>query len=179
MIEIKINDKEVTKLFNELVRRDQNMSPAMKIISGIMLDAVRENFEKEGPGWQKLKPATIRQREKKGHWPGKILRVSGQLSSSITSKYDSKSARVGTNKVYAAIHQFGGDIQRSGQVLHFKKYKKGKYAGKTLFAKSSKADFGMKTGAYSIHIPPRPYLKTNDYALNAIKKALMNFVIPK
>jgi hypothetical protein len=47
MIEIKINDKEVTKLFNELVRRGQNMSPAMKIISGIMLDAVRENFGKD------------------------------------------------------------------------------------------------------------------------------------
>ena len=179
MIEIKINDKEVTKLFNELVRRGQNMSPAMKIISGIMLDAVRENFEKEGPGWQKLKPATIRQREKKGYWPGKILRVRGQLSSSITSRHDSKSARVGTNKVYAAIHQFGGDIQQSGQVLHFKKHKKGKYAGKTLFAKSSKADFGMKTGAYSIHIPPRPYLKMNDYALNAVKKALMNFLVSK
>ncbi|HOF58821.1 MAG TPA: phage virion morphogenesis protein [Syntrophorhabdaceae bacterium] len=179
MIEIKVNDKEVSKLFNELVKRGQNMSPAMKIISGIMFDAVKENFEKEGPGWEKLKPATIRQREKKGYWPGKILRVRGQLSASITNKYDSKSARVGTNKVYAAIHQFGGDIQRSGQVLHFKKHEKGKYAGKTLFARSSKASFGMKASAHSIHIPPRPFLKMNNYALNAIKSALMNFVISK
>jgi phage virion morphogenesis protein len=32
----------------------------------------------------------------------------GELAASITSNYDESSAIVGTNKAYAAIHQFGG-----------------------------------------------------------------------
>ena len=180
MIEIKIDDKGVVQLLKQVEKRVGDMSPVMKIIAGIMHDAVEENFEKEGqPKWTPLAKSTERQRARKGHWPGKILQVSGKLATSISQKSDSKSAIVGTNVVYAAIHQFGGNIQRSGQVLHFKRHKKGKYAGKTLFSKSNKASFGMKTGAYSIRIPPRPFLKMNDYALNAIKSALMNFVISK
>ncbi len=38
------------------------------------------------------------------------------LASSITSKYDDESAVVGTNKPYAAIHQFGGDAGRNKKV---------------------------------------------------------------
>jgi len=40
----------------------------------------------------------------------------GDLAASITSKYDDNSAVVGTNKVYAAIHQFGGDAGRNKKV---------------------------------------------------------------
>jgi len=40
----------------------------------------------------------------------------GGLASSITSKYDENSAIVGTNKIYAAIHQFGGNAGRNKKV---------------------------------------------------------------
>ena len=72
-----------------------------------MEDSVEENFKQAGRSdkWQELAKSTIKQRTKKGHWPGKILQVRCELASSITSYYDSDSAVVGTNKVYAAIHQ--------------------------------------------------------------------------
>ncbi len=55
-------------------------------------------------------------RVKKGYWPGKILQVRGELAASITSHYDQDSAVVGTNKVYAAIHQFGGPAGKNKSV---------------------------------------------------------------
>jgi phage virion morphogenesis protein len=44
----------------------------------------------------------------KGHYPGKILQVEGQLATSITTYYDKESAIIGSNLAYAAIHQLGG-----------------------------------------------------------------------
>lgn len=117
MITIKVDDKGATQLLRKLSKKLEDMSPVMKVVAGIMHDAVEENFEKEGqPRWTPLASSTIRQREKKRHWPGKLLQVSGQLASSISEKHDSRSATVGTNKIYAAIHQFGGKAGRGHKV---------------------------------------------------------------
>ncbi|MEI7475371.1 MAG: phage virion morphogenesis protein [bacterium] len=116
MIEIKVEDKELQKLLNKLAEKSQNLRPLMKNIAGIMQDSVEENFEKEGQKWTPLSESTIKQRKKKGYWPGRILQRRGELAASITSKYDENSAVVGTNKVYAAIHQFGGDAGRGKKV---------------------------------------------------------------
>ena len=117
-IEIKIDDKEIQKYLQKLVSKTENLRPLMKNIAGIMMDSVEENFEKEGrpEKWQGIAKSTIKQRTKKGYWPGRILQVRGELAASITSKYDENSALVGTNKVYAAIHQFGGDAGRNKKV---------------------------------------------------------------
>lgn len=90
----------------------------MKNIAGILEDSVEENFEKEGrpDKWEELNPITIKQRAKKGYYPGKILQMRGELAASITSHYDENSAIVGTNKAYAAIHQFGGEAGRNKKV---------------------------------------------------------------
>jgi phage virion morphogenesis protein len=110
MIEIRIDDRGVHAMLRELQRRGVNLSPVMRQIAGIMLDAVEENFEQEGrPRWQRSKRA-----EKVG---GKTLQKSGQLAASISQKYDARSARVGTNKVYAAIHQFGGKAGRGHSAI--------------------------------------------------------------
>jgi len=117
-IEIKVDDKEIQQLLKKLISKTENLRPLMKNISEILLDSVEENFEKEGRAekWTPLAKPTIKQRTKKGYWPGKILQVKGELAASITSKYDENSAVVGTNKVYAAIHQFGSDAGRNKKV---------------------------------------------------------------
>ncbi len=116
-IEIKIDDDELNNLLNKLSSKAVNAAPLMKNIAGILEYSVEENFEEEGrPKWDKLSSATIKQRSKKGYWPGKILQMQGELATSITSSYDSNSAAVGTNKVYAAIHQFGGSAGRTKKV---------------------------------------------------------------
>jgi len=116
-IEIIIDDKEIKQLLQKLAEKTENLRPLMKNIAGIMMDSIEENFQNEGrPKWEKLSPVTIKLRKKKGYYPGKILQMRGDLADSITSKYDDNSAIVGTNKIYAAIHQFGGDAGRNKKV---------------------------------------------------------------
>ena len=55
-------------------------------------------------------------KKKTGHYPGQILQVSGQLALSITTQYDNNSAIIGSNKVYAAIQQLGGNAGKNKKV---------------------------------------------------------------
>ena len=91
-----------------------------------------------GSHWQALSPAYAA--VKKG--PG-ILREAGMrggLQGSITFATSDNSVIVGSNKVYAAIHQFGGTIRpKAGGRLVFR------LGARTVFARS-------------VTIPPRPYL---------------------
>jgi phage virion morphogenesis protein len=113
LIIIKIEADEAIRQLEAMEKRGRDLSAAMKEIAGIMHDAMEQNFADEGdPKWKELAGSTIKQREKKGHWPGKILQEAGSLVSSIEPGSDATSAWVGTNKVYAAIHHFGGKAGR-------------------------------------------------------------------
>jgi phage virion morphogenesis protein len=117
MIHIRINDSEFQNDLSQLQGKLGNMRPAMAGIANMMLEAVERNFATEtdpttGLRWTPLSAKTIQKRAKRGHWPGKILQVSGNLAASISANYGDDYAIVGTNKVYAAIHHFGGSTGR-------------------------------------------------------------------
>ena len=113
-IEIKIDNKKVEKALLEIAQKTSNLRPLMKNIAGIMADSTEENFKEEGrPKWKDLSEKTKTARKKTGHYPGQILQVSGQLAISVTTQYDDASAIIGSNKVYAAIHQLGGQAGKN------------------------------------------------------------------
>ncbi|OPD94222.1 phage virion morphogenesis protein, partial [Pseudomonas aeruginosa] len=60
--------------------------------------------------------ATVAAREAKGRGPHPILQVTNALARSVTTWADRNEAGIGSNLVYAAIHQFGGDAGRGHQV---------------------------------------------------------------
>jgi phage virion morphogenesis protein len=116
MITITIDSARLTAALKRLAAAGRDLSPAMRMAAGIMADSVEENFEAEGrPKWQSLAASTLRQRAKEGS-TGKILQRRGDLARSITRHCDATSATVGTNSVYAAIHQFGGQAGRGRKV---------------------------------------------------------------
>ena len=117
-IEIRIDNKAVEKALLKVASKCEDLRPLMKNIAGIMADAVEENFEQEGrpDKWQELAESTIKHRKKTKHWPGRILQVEGQLATSITTQYDNKSAVIGSNLAYAAIHQLGGQAGKGKKV---------------------------------------------------------------
>jgi len=117
-IEIKIENQEVTSKLLELAHKTENLQPLMKNIAGIFASSTEDNFKNEGrPGkWTDLADVTKKQRKKSGHWPGKILQVTGQLASSINTQYDDNSAVIGSNLDYAAIHQLGGQAGKNKSV---------------------------------------------------------------
>ncbi len=117
MIEIRIDSAKLVAALRRLIASGRDLTPAMRRAAGIMYDAVEENFEQEGrPKWKSLAASTIKQRSKDGSWPGKVLQRRGNLARSITRHADAESAMVGTNLVYAAIHQLGGQAGRGRKV---------------------------------------------------------------
>jgi len=113
MIKIEISDNKFKEEIEKLLRRCTDRRALMKQIAGIMHHAVEENFAEQGrPRWQPLSAKTIKSRQKKKYWPGAILQMRGELAASISQSSDNNSAVVGTNKIYAAIHQFSGRAGR-------------------------------------------------------------------
>lgn len=113
MITIKVNGSRL----NQLQARLGNMRPIMAGISNMMLEVVERNFSTQsnpetGLQWIPLTAHTMQKRAKQGHWPGKILQVSGGLAASISPNYGNDYAIISTNKIYAAIHHFGGNTGR-------------------------------------------------------------------
>jgi len=175
MSEIKVG---IDPALMSLLKKVENREPLMRIIAGIMLDDVHENFEQQGrPPWRALSEKTINDRRAKGYWPGKILQRTGQLLKSITPKADNNSAQVGTNKNYAAIHQFGGEInQAARQNLYIQsRYSRGKKKGK--FKKGTEFGKGLEFKARTIKVPPRPFLVLSDSALKEIEDEIKKFII--
>ncbi|MFZ5556215.1 MAG: phage virion morphogenesis protein [Pseudomonadota bacterium] len=109
---IEVDDRAVVRALNELLRRGEDLSPAMASIAAELLSLTELAFQEEGPGWPPLAPATILRRTQRGHWPGKMLQVSGALAASIQVDSGKDYAEIGSAKEYAAIHQFGGTAGR-------------------------------------------------------------------
>ena len=152
------------------------------------MDIFGLNFDKN---WTALASSTIKQRERKGYVPINILRrTAGNagLLGSINSKATSDGVMIGTNKVYAAIHNFGGVINipaRTGtskwkatKNKKTKKYsyrfakKKSKLTGRTI-----EKSYDVK--AYSIKIPARPFIGYHKDDIADISKAFLDFIVQK
>ena len=111
-ITIRHNTDEILDAFNKLLARSDNLAPVMKDIEGVLAEATERAFDEESSPdhdpWPTLGAFTQSQRQEQGKWPGQILQCSGRLASNIETDSDSDSAYIGTNVIYAAIHQYGG-----------------------------------------------------------------------
>lgn len=108
-ITVEVSDENLLNTIDHGINQLEKPHELMRMVAGNMLAAVEDNFEDQGrPKWVGLQQGTIEQRERSGHWPGKILQRSGRLKNSISQHWDDRQAIVGTNLIYAAIQQFGG-----------------------------------------------------------------------
>lgn len=112
--------------------------------------------------------------------------ISNRLRSSITTSPaeqsgDTFSVKIGTNVVYAPIHEFGGVIHKKAAIrtIWFKKFKSGKRKGRLLFSKEKNASFGSELDfrAHDINMPARPFLRpgledegNRKWVLNNLRK---------
>ena len=108
MIEIQIDNLFMVQ--NQIERLSRGMSDnrylLMRRLAGTMRYAVAQNFKQGGrPEWLALK-----------YRSGIPLNDTGALRQSIDELSDNDTALVGTNMVYAAIHQFGGWAGRNRKV---------------------------------------------------------------
>lgn len=97
--------REIELRLGALVAGFGDLTPLMQQIGTYGEGAVLERFETEtapdGSAWEKSKRAIAE--------GGKTLTDSSQLRSSRTSNASSDSVEIGTNKIYAGVHNFGFD----------------------------------------------------------------------
>ncbi|MFZ6687514.1 phage virion morphogenesis protein [Undibacterium sp. SXout11W] len=142
MIEVKINHEAVASQISQAISKLTDATPMMASVAAELLSQTEANFSAEGrPRWLGLKYPRADGKA------GKLLqRSAGGLAASIQTFHTANSAGIGSNKVYAAIHQFGG--QTKSHIIKAKNAKALKFNGR--FAKSVNHP-GSK-------IPARPFL---------------------
>lgn len=112
MIDIGIPYQPIIHALRAMISQLQDRQELMRNLAGVMHGAIEDNFDAGGrPAWADLHPGTKAARAKQGTWPGQILVRSGQLVASLQDQWDNDHARVGTNKAYAAIINFGGQTR--------------------------------------------------------------------
>lgn len=192
MMKIEVHDGPVIDAMNRLLAESGDLTPAMREIALALESKTFDNFDAEsGPlgKWPALKNPG---EKRKG---GKILQDTGRLAASVTPFWSATEAGIGSNAIYAAIHQLGGTIEKAAQsrMVRHRVNAKGEllrsdaFGGKGLvFAKNSHKRVAVRwfeQGAHTITIPARPFLPVfpdgrlqdgmEDQALDAIQAHLL------
>ena len=106
---IEIEDAEIRRKLDELIRRGGDLSPALLEIGEVLLNSTRERFQTEagpdGQRWEENSLVTLATKTNP-----KILSESGLLGGTIAPQLidGGRAVSVGSNRVYAAMMQFGG-----------------------------------------------------------------------
>lgn len=99
--------QRLVKPLRQLRKAGANPAPLLKQIAALGENTTRARFaDEEGPDGEKW----VESLRKQLHG-GKTLTRDGHLGDSITSESSDGEARWGSNRIYAAIHQFGGEIK--------------------------------------------------------------------
>lgn len=174
MFQVQLKDAEGTLAdLGELIERVENPTSMFEDIGLALVTSTHHRWDQgvapDGSPW----PPSLRVIAQ----GGKTLVLSSRLYRSITANASPTGVEVGTNVVYAAIHQFGGPIQHAARtaVLHFKTNQR---SGTTRFAKPSKADRARKAeiGAHVQQMPARPFLGLDEDDPRTIQTIVENYV---
>lgn len=158
-IKVGIDDAEIKRGLADLAARMGNLSPVMRVIGETVRASVERNFAAGGrPRW----PASGRVK-KEG---GQTLSDTGRLRRSLTVAAGKDRVAVGTNVVYAAIHQFGGRTRP--RVIKPRKAKALFWPGAAHPVKSVK-----HPGAV---IPARPFLMVQTEDWTEIKNVINRYL---
>lgn len=136
-----IDDTEIRGALQRLLALGINPSPVMQDIAALGESTTRLRFRTQtGPDGRRWKPSLRAQ-----ILGGKTLTKDGHLAGSISARHGKDFAEWGVNRIYAAIHQFGGVIRA-------------KLAGALKFMLPSGGFAVVK----AVRMPARPYLGVND-----------------
>lgn len=142
---IEVTDASLLAALRRLAGAMADTAPIMADIAALGEESTRQRFRTQtGPDGKPWKPSLRAQIT-----GGRTLTQDGHLAASISSRSGRDWAEWGANRIYAAIHQFGGVIRaRNAKALRF-----------------ALAGGGFAT-VQSVKIPARPFLglSTDDVA---------------
>lgn len=183
---------QFSDIVSKLSAEYSNMTPVLNKICAMLLSSIDDNFASGGrwdgigtglfsggsQKWTPLAKSTKKRYAQKGwnNLNATLNRSGSGLRSSVTAKVSNgHSIVIGSNKEYAAIHQFGGTVdypeRESSAKWKAKKNSNGNYQYR--FAKSnakgkSIIERKFKVGGHSVVIPPRPFVTLAPKDVEAI-----------
>jgi len=157
-IEVRIKDKELRAAFKRLQKSSGGSSAMMRAVGMGLVGNVQRRLGSGvlAAGWPALNPAYAAGKRNRN-----ILVESGGLRGSLSEEAGKDYARVGTNKIYAAIHQFGGVIRPKG-------------SGHLAFALG-----GSFVKAKSVTIPARPFLTIEKEDEEMVRDIIFHYLQKK
>ncbi|MEC4804747.1 MAG: phage virion morphogenesis protein [Jaaginema sp. PMC 1079.18] len=119
VLRVSVDNRDVQAALSRLSSHTTNLQPAFKNIGEYLVLRTQERFDDQqdpkGQRWQPLKASTLA-RKTRLRKILKILQQDGDLRTSIAYQATNRDVSIGTNRVYGAIHQFGGMAGRGRRV---------------------------------------------------------------
>lgn len=169
-------------VINEAAAAVSNPQPMLRDMGEYLLIAHDRRFASQtspdGTPWQALSPAYLKRKKKN---QDKILVLDGFLKNTLRYQVSDNQLLFGTNRIYGAMHHFGGsiDVAARSQQAYFRQDGKSGEVG-NLFVNKRKSNFSqwVTIGAYTIQIPARPWLGTSDDDNYALANIAMKYLLP-
>ncbi|WOE40703.1 phage virion morphogenesis protein [Acinetobacter chinensis] len=139
---------------------DINKTDLFRKIGDLVVSNIRTRWERgEGlEGKWRLSGRVIRE-------GGTTLRKDSHLIDSMTSNVLSNGVEIGTNKVYGAIHHFGGEINYEARMrrTYFRQNQRTGLVGNK-FVRKARSNFIQESMGkpYKVNMPRRPFLGLTD-----------------
>lgn len=139
--------------------------PMLDKMGEALLQFHRQRFKDQespsGEAWQEL---SRRYKKRKKRNRDKILVLDGTLRNTLRWQIRGNELLFGTDRPYGAIHQFGGTIEIAArsQQAYYRQLRSGRV--KNRFVRKKRANYSEwhTIGAYSIHMPARPWLGVSN-----------------
>jgi phage virion morphogenesis protein len=161
VITVQIESQAVDNALAAISRKIAHKRDMLDDIGAAVAESVRYTFiasaSPYGRKWAPVTSRTLKSRSKSRSI--EPLRDTGRLMNSITHRATGSEVTVGTNVIYAAIHNFGGQIEHAARSLKVRLRKT--KDGRTQFAKDSHKRARTVWGeakAWTVRIPARPFL---------------------
>jgi len=154
-------------------------SPLQRDIGELLLIIHQRRFRAQvspdGTAWQALRPGYQKRKRKN---KDKILTLDGNLRGLLRYQVNGDELLFGSDRPYAAIHHFGGKIERqaSTSTVYFRQGKDGAIGRQ--FVRRDKSNFAqdVKVGPYTINMPARPWLGTSAEDDEQILQRVLRYV---
>lgn len=107
--EVVLSTAELGQVVGWFEQRHRSLGEVTPVIAQILVTAVNDVFEAEGPGWEQLKQSTLDKRRLEGRG-AKILQNTTNLVGSIHGEHGPDFAEAATNVPYIVYHLDGGPV---------------------------------------------------------------------
>ncbi|QIO60685.1 phage virion morphogenesis protein [Rhizobium leguminosarum] len=169
-IRITVSDAPILAALDRLEAATDNRSQAEDAIGAYLVTSTQRRFEREigpdGQPWRRLSARTANRRIGTGRRGYEnILRVTRRLEQSFVFATENHEIAWGSNVVYAAIQDQGGEIEQpERQQTIYQNYDAKTDTFDPKFRTKRRSNFArdVKVKAHTVTIPGRPYLGIDD-----------------